>query len=63
MLDHIEDLRTITDEDVKKLENIFNNSYKSTIGNVKAREVISLALLFDIAHNLREINRKLRILD
>ena len=63
MLDHIEYLRTITDEDVKKLENIFNNSYKSTIGNVKAREVISLALLFDIAHNLREINRKLRILD
>lgn len=59
MLDHIDDFKKLTDKDVNDIKNVMEKSFATLLGSSKHKEALYLALLIDIAQNLREINDKL----
>ncbi|MBU1975149.1 MAG: hypothetical protein KKG59_01960 [Nanoarchaeota archaeon] len=59
MLDHIEDLRTLTGEDFGKLVAVFNESYSVAVDNPRYRSATEIGLLVDIAQSLRDIKELL----
>ena len=58
MLDHIDDLKKLTNEDVNNIVKIFNKSFPTAIDNPRFRSAFELALLLDIAQSLRKLNKK-----
>jgi hypothetical protein len=60
MLDHIGDLRKITNKDMDNLVSIFNKSFSIAVDNSRYRSAIEISLLLDIAQSLRDLNKRLK---
>ena len=60
MLDHIDDLRKLTNEDIQKEWGVWKKSFETAIDNNQSKASFLFALLTDIVQNLREINKKLK---
>jgi len=58
MLDHIEDLRKLTNENVNEIVTIFKKGFPTANESLYNRAFQS-ALLIDIAQSLRDLNKKL----
>ena len=57
MLDDVEDLRALDAKKIEEIIQIFHKSFPVAINNPKYRSAFQLALLLDMAQNMRDIKK------